>query len=131
MLGCDTPMLLRPTETGDYNVVGACFIQGLMDGEGILGPLPPGLVTRISSDQVQTVQHFDSTLTGETSVEDPRLPPLPAPWEQVDLEPDDDTPSFVKFFRNKQTGELVTSDPRLLPVALKERGIQLETFRLV
>lgn len=33
------PMLFRPTTFG-YLVVGLCFIHGLMDGEGLLGPLP-------------------------------------------------------------------------------------------
>lgn len=32
-------MLLRPTKYW-YSVVGACYVQGFMDAEALLGPLP-------------------------------------------------------------------------------------------
>jgi hypothetical protein len=38
--GCLSPMVLRPMDDGRYQVVGECFILGLMDGEALLGPLP-------------------------------------------------------------------------------------------
>ena len=39
LLGCQSLMLLRPTKYG-YSVVGACYVQGFMDAEALLGPLP-------------------------------------------------------------------------------------------
>jgi hypothetical protein len=40
--GCSSPMVLRPADDGTYQVVGECFILGVMDGEALLGPLPDG-----------------------------------------------------------------------------------------
>ncbi|KAI0552267.1 HET-domain-containing protein, partial [Xylaria curta] len=40
LLGCDAPMLLRPLESGEFLVVGECFVEGLSMGEALLGPLP-------------------------------------------------------------------------------------------
>ena len=40
LLGCDLPMLLRPTSESEYQVVGSCYVDGLMFGEALLGPLP-------------------------------------------------------------------------------------------
>ncbi|RSL53631.1 hypothetical protein CEP53_007692 [Fusarium sp. AF-6] len=39
LLGCDSPLALRPTESGAYDVVGSCYVSGFMDGEAILGGL--------------------------------------------------------------------------------------------
>ncbi|KAI4131199.1 MAG: hypothetical protein LQ341_006382 [Variospora aurantia] len=33
-------MVLRPTDDGSFLVVGECYVQGLMDGEALLGLLP-------------------------------------------------------------------------------------------
>ncbi|RSL80279.1 hypothetical protein CEP52_017411 [Fusarium oligoseptatum] len=42
MLGCDMPLLIRSTEqpNGTFNLVGICFVPGLLDSEGLLGHLP-------------------------------------------------------------------------------------------
>lgn len=40
ILGWDTPLILRPTTTGHWLVVGSCYCHGLMNAEGLLGPLP-------------------------------------------------------------------------------------------
>ncbi|KAJ4180024.1 hypothetical protein NW755_012064 [Fusarium falciforme] len=40
LLGCDALLALRPNESGAYEVVGQCYVSGLMDGEAILGELP-------------------------------------------------------------------------------------------
>lgn len=40
LLGCQTPMLLRPTSDSRYQVLGSCYVHGLMDREAFLGPLP-------------------------------------------------------------------------------------------
>ncbi len=40
LLGCATPLLLRPVPNHQFRVVGECYVHGLMDGEAFLGPLP-------------------------------------------------------------------------------------------
>lgn len=40
ILGCRSPLVLRPTTEGTYTVVGECYIHGLMQDEALLGPLP-------------------------------------------------------------------------------------------
>ncbi|PVH81056.1 HET-domain-containing protein, partial [Cadophora sp. DSE1049] len=40
LLGCDSPMLLRPLDADKYMVVGEAFYDGAMYGESILGPFP-------------------------------------------------------------------------------------------
>ena len=43
ILGCNCPMILRPipNQQDHYHVIGPCSIEGLMMGEGLLGPHPP------------------------------------------------------------------------------------------
>lgn len=40
LLGCSTPILLRPESSGRFKVVGECYVHGVMNSEGLLGPLP-------------------------------------------------------------------------------------------
>lgn len=35
MCGCSTPFMIRETDTGDWKLVGDCYVHGLMDGEVI------------------------------------------------------------------------------------------------
>ncbi|KAI7780670.1 hypothetical protein LA080_015829 [Diaporthe eres] len=46
MLGSEISTVLSPVsspETEQYEVVGPCYLQGFMFGEGFLGPLPKGI----------------------------------------------------------------------------------------
>ena len=40
ILGCDSLMALRSKSSGQYQVVGECYLHGFMQGESLLGPLP-------------------------------------------------------------------------------------------
>lgn len=40
LLGCNMPLALRANGSGEYEVVGQCYVSGFMDGEAILGELP-------------------------------------------------------------------------------------------
>jgi hypothetical protein len=40
ILGSTAPLLLRPSSGGQYKLVGECYIHGLMQGQGLLGPIP-------------------------------------------------------------------------------------------
>lgn len=128
-------MLLRMRLNGCYEVIGECYIQGLMDGESLLGPLPEPWKMRIvpGSEGLWTTGYFNPS-TGSVSHEDPRLAALgcvPDEWEAIQSERMPDDPKYFQKFRNKSTGETINSDPRLLPDSLKARGIPLEVLRLV
>jgi hypothetical protein len=124
---------LRQTFDGLFRVVGECYIQGMMDGEPLLGEFP-------SLWKIQPSGNSDSSLdpifwnsgTNTISQEDPRLGDLSEEWDRI--EHDEwraDEPFYISKHRNKLTGDLINSDPRMLPEALMARGVKLEKFRLV
>ncbi|KAI1429762.1 HET-domain-containing protein [Xylaria sp. FL1777] len=134
ILGCDNPMIVRPTYNGEYEVVGACYIHGVMDGEALLGALPHPWKVRMKPDKwgicSPSFHNGDSNTTCEY---DPRLDsiPIPAEWEPMEFEWTRSDPDYCRKFRNKNTGEIINSDPRLFPEALLERGIPLRTITLI
>jgi hypothetical protein len=125
-------MLLRPANSGEYNVVGyCCYIHGLMDGEALLGPLPNQweLQWRHAGTGYR-VPHFKNTSTNHVTLDDPRLPPLDLPWERAKPPSDESEEYTQQWFRNKDTGEVVSYDPRVLPT-VEARGGELVDFMLV
>lgn len=38
LLGCNIAMILRPTKTGYYEVIGEAYCDSFIDGEALLGP---------------------------------------------------------------------------------------------
>jgi hypothetical protein len=40
LLSLDTPAILRRDGKGQFEVIGVCYVHGLMDVEALLGPLP-------------------------------------------------------------------------------------------
>jgi hypothetical protein len=127
LLGAYNPVMLRPTVDGKYRVIGDCYIQGIGDGEALLGPIPSPW-RMICVDRVLEYFH---TETGEQTVEDPRLEPIPEPWVRIPFKRERHDPRFCENFKNTITGEVLNSDPRLLPDALRARGVKLQTFQLV
>ena len=113
-LGCIAPLLLRPTTVeGQFEVVDECYVQGVMNGEAVLGPLPSDWKRQIRVDiHGLKVPYFKNTKTGETSPEDPRLGPLPSEWERMDIVRNSDDPLLFTRFRHRQSGEVINSDPR-------------------
>ena len=81
LLGCKSLMLLRPTKCG-YSVVGRCYIQGFMDAEALLGPLPGTWrrVLRLRNGSQVWYPAFAQETTGKVQPTNPRLGPLPAGW---------------------------------------------------
>jgi hypothetical protein len=73
--GCDSPMVLRPTDNGRYKVVGECFIQNLSHSEALLGPLPEGYQQIFKTDErmKQSGTVYYNRNTGQTHTIDPRL----------------------------------------------------------
>lgn len=131
ILGAYAPMVLRRTSSGQFHVVGECYVHGLSDAVGILGPLPDHWETIIKGDALgRQTQLFVHLRDHEETLNDPRLEPLPWNWERATYERLADDPAIFERFRNLETGELVNYDPRLFPELLEARGVELQSFRL-
>ena len=119
LLGCDIPMLLRPSSKSQYQVVGPCYVHGLMMGEAFLGPLPEFY------QSIQVVEKVERLLfwgfldhrTGKTQYNDPRIESLP--------EGDSDEAVPMLLFRDG------SQQRRLTPQMLERRGVKLQTFDLI
>lgn len=129
LLGCQSPMVLRPTNDGSFLVVGECYIQGLVDGEALLGPLPSNwrLASRFDEETKTWWKMFEDHDQGVWQVEDPRLGPLPKGWYEVE-HPEQHL--YAKF-RDETKDAATIFDPRMLPSSLCERGVELQDFNLV
>ncbi|KAK2763903.1 hypothetical protein FQN54_009522 [Arachnomyces sp. PD_36] len=133
ILGCDVPILLRPTLTSSFLVIGPCFVQGLLDAEALLGQLPsPWKLQMLRTTLGYQSARFVSEETEEEAEEDPRLPPLPKTWRHIKRDPTNEDPwDFVADYENIESGEILNSDPRMLSEALVRNGVKLEWLRLV
>jgi hypothetical protein len=133
-LGCQTPILVRPTSDRKHRTLGDCFVHGVMSGETLLGPLPANYSVqgRAGPDGV-TRTRFLNNDTGEHTMGDPRLVPIPFPegWLFLDFGMEVDDPDYCPLFGNSETGKIVAYDPRMTMCALMERGVNIQTVILV
>ncbi|KAK0510554.1 hypothetical protein JMJ35_006986 [Cladonia borealis] len=129
LLGCQTPLVLRPCGDGYHKVVGDCYIDGFMEGAACLGPLPSKwqLVSRYFEEFSGYYINFLDHQTGKFQIEDPRLGLLPAGWYICDHEEKD----AWSLYANDETGEETFFDPRMSPEALTARGVEMREFQLV
>ncbi|KAI9648263.1 hypothetical protein NHQ30_002895 [Ciborinia camelliae] len=130
-LGANNPVLLRPCENGCYQVLGMCYVHGLMSNEAFLGPLPREFrLDTLENKPGQPHIYFDSK-SSKFPMNDPRLGRLPNGWQFESLHPDQEFKTLQNF--NQETGKKTYFDPRLTPEALKERDpdLKLEVFSLV
>ncbi|KAF1938832.1 HET-domain-containing protein [Clathrospora elynae] len=145
LLGASVPMVLRPADDRPhaYRVVGPCFLQGVMLGEALLGPLPEGWLCNIHDNRKWCFRREDSD---RRVWEDPRLWPLPAHWQAhfCDLD-DENSPcdgsceaDYVKagqlvdrWFFDTRSKEKWHEDPRLDVRGLETGGLELQSFTLV
>lgn len=123
------PVILRPKTTGEFSVVGLCYVRSLACGEALLGPLPAEwriMYKRSNTDARDWF--FVNRVTGETTFEDPRLGPLPKCWRYFE----NFSSAAIKFpqYENLDTGEMLPelADPRMLPAVLVARGVELQDF---
>ena len=129
LLGCRSPLVLRPFGDGSHKVVGECYIDGFMEGAACLGPLP-STWQLTSRDFEEYSGYYDAFLdrqTGNFQIEDPRLGPLPPGWYITDHEKKD----AYNVYANDETGEWTFFDPRMTPEALTARGVEMREFQLV
>jgi hypothetical protein len=127
LLGCNEPMILRPTKDGSYKIVGEAYYDGFMNGEALLGPLPDPFKAVWRFYRRRCAWSYLNQETGIFQVEDPRLGPLPFGW-MLERHPNEE---FRQRFINDETGENSERDPRLTSEALRKRGIPLQVFDLV
>ena len=132
ILGCEFPLILRPSDTESHRVVGECYIDGFMESEALLGALPENwhYVSHYLPD-LNKNSNFDvlkDTQTGEIQAGDPRLGSLPVGWCIVDHH----AKHIYNRFSNAESGvDDTILDPRLSPEALKARGVSLQEIRLI
>ena len=132
ILGTYAPTVLRQTQSEQFCVVGECYVHGLSDAVGILGPLPDHWSAIIRGDALgRPTPRYISLEDQHETKDDPRLGPLPDKWERVTSVRSAEDPSIFERFKNLETDELVDSDPRLFPDALVARGIELQRFALI
>ena len=130
LLGCQSPMVLRPNPDGTFIVIGECYVHGIKSGEALLGPLPGNWRRVMRRNEGQGGYHvaYVNREMGICQVEDPRLGPLPDDWCEVEH------PYQQRYakFRKRNTDQPATKfDPRLSPEALYKRGVELREFKLV
>lgn len=147
LVGGNDPYVLRPTNAGgsdSFRLVGPCFLQGVMFGEGLFGPLPDQWVCTLDGETLQFC--FRDRDGGRMTWEDPRLWPLPLPWQVhfCDISAENNTCSGEcserpqrhsrlrrRHFFDAETQQRTEHDPRLDLVGLENGGITLTTYVLI
>ena len=119
LLGCNVPMLLRPAANSQYEVVGSCYVHGLMDGEASLGPAPEHFQPIDVWNERKSLysRGFLDHRTGKVQYKDPRLKSLP----------EDDSGEATQIWRFPDGSQ----QRRLTPEMIKKRGVKLQTFDLI
>lgn len=133
MLGCDSPLVLRPTTPDNlqYCVVGETFCHGVMDGEALLGPLPGDWRLVFRHESYGDYPAYWNSKLQLFSAEDPRLGDLPEGWSRS--KKSHKYEELRTLFTRTVNGETSETwrDPRLTPDELRRSGVKLQTFELV
>jgi hypothetical protein len=144
IIGIPSPLLLRPVPTAGgrmkYQLVGECFVHGMMWAEVFLGQLPSCWERRCTA--IDGIAYPIFIHEGRSPLQDPRLGPLPKGWrirygqkgnpkDHHDDEFDDKGNMRYHWFEFPRTGEWSWTDPRLSSKALKRRGLQIQDFAIV
>ena len=119
LLGCNVPMLLRPIANSQYQVVGECYVHGLMNGEAFLGLLPEDFQPTFIFNEPSRRDFwgFLDHRTGKTQYNDPRMESLP--------EDDNDKKTPMLSWPDG------TLTRRLTREMIERRGVKLQTFDLI
>jgi hypothetical protein len=132
LLGSTSAMILRPTQEGNYKLVGEAYCDGFMHGEALLGPLPDSFNAcfRHNPNNGTFRWAYLDQETGVFQAEDARLGPLPPSWSIKSHKNEEFAQLFVKN-RTGVTRVETWDDPRLSFEALRKRGVPLQVFDLV
>jgi hypothetical protein len=132
-LGCDSPIVLRPTAPDflQNRVVGEAFCHGIMDGEALLRPLPEHWRIVIRHDRPSNIDctAFWNSESRQLSPKDPRLGNLSECWRRLSHASEE----FQTLFVWDNNGKCLETweDPRIATHELRLKGVQLKTFKLV
>ena len=129
IIGCDQLMVLQPMGSEHFQVVGPCFVHGIMDAEGLLDPITKSwqLQRRILTATIYPTSFILAEERSRSKIHDFLLRRSNGNKPRQ-KRTSDDLYSFVEF-RNTLTGEVINSDLKMLPKALEKRGVTLQTFR--
>lgn len=135
-LGCEAPILLRPSHDGTYRIVGDCYVHGVMHGEALLGPIEDpwmALIYRRTDGVFRTYFQIGHKAEDAAVLDDPRLQQLPLPpdWEFIGWGMTAGDAKYCPKYRHKETGEETNYDPRMTVEALISRGVTVETVTIV
>ncbi|KAI1805659.1 HET-domain-containing protein [Daldinia bambusicola] len=119
LLGCSTPLLLRPQGNCEFRVVGSCFVLDLSFGEPFLGPMPNNIVPIQKFDEGygRHVPAFKDLTSNDIFYEDPRLESLLVPLD------------LTEFRRQPQYNPLAML--YIKPEVLRACGVDLNCIDLV
>ena len=134
LLGCVMPLVLRTTSDLRFQVVGECYVDGMMDGEAFLGPFPDNCQLLIFRPDVKHGAYaFMNQQTGIIHYNDPRIG-VDEQMEQLEqklkegkasFRPDGSVAMETRFHLNGSAIMEVTPD------MLKRRGVNVQTFDLI
>lgn len=126
LIGSEIPFVLRRIQTtsgsstAQYRIVGPCYVHGFMDGEALLGPLPPGVET---VSEVRTVQRkFRDSESGLLDLADPRI---------MAVFSEDKLHEYRESLKVAQHSRMVQPKLRVGIDSLSELGVQAQVLRLV
>lgn len=124
ILGCNTPIIIRPTLRGQFRIIGGCYVHGLMDCEAFLGPLPRHhrSITLYDDRGHIGAYAFVDTSNSRIQFEDPRSMPTISGWHKQ-------YNNGLFEYQNRE-GELF-SKLAIQPEDLRRWGVRLETFDLI
>jgi len=128
LLGCRSPLILRPSDNGHYLMLGEAYCDSTMCGEGILGPLPENFEFVKKVNKGRFWLGVIDRKSDNFYAEDLRLSEieLPPGWGRHKHANEELDPKF----ENIDTGKETDRDPRLKVEELKKRGVPLEVFEL-
>ena len=131
--------MLRPVPDleGRYQVVGECYVHGLMFGVALLGPPLNLWQARCAIDNLLTRTEWFHD--GVVSHEDPRLSPLPSGWRYLYRKSgasreelsEGEKKDLARYFENAEIKVIQEWDPGMLPEALRFRGVNTKDFVLI
>ncbi|KAL8870671.1 MAG: hypothetical protein Q9174_003335 [Haloplaca sp. 1 TL-2023] len=130
VLGCNSPLVLRPDDGGNFTVVGECYLHGMMTNEALLGPLPSEWKPVAILVKAGYEFGFANAAGFDKVFEDPRLGPLPAGWKIRNPEKRAGPENWVL---GTDAGKELPwpEDPRMTVEALEARGIALQELLLI
>jgi hypothetical protein len=141
VLGSDLPLLLREVKVpwregslGEYQLLGCCYVAGIMHGESLFGQLPSGWSTLPRNNVgLWTFVHENGMRTSQDPRLDPLLGPLPHGWkvcyEDDEIMNEEDGPN--RFWFSHPEHDYQWYDPRLSKENLLRRGVQLKDITIV